>query len=71
MQQPRALQRHGHRDLYVETWGFSIDRELPSPLRRFFPLQIRTDLNQEIPFGTALGMIFCVRWPGTIRKREH
>jgi hypothetical protein len=30
LQQPRALQRHGRRDLYVETWGFSIDRELPS-----------------------------------------
>ena len=24
------MQRHGRRDLYVETWGFSIDRELPS-----------------------------------------
>jgi hypothetical protein len=30
LQQPRALQRHGRRDLYVETWGFSIDHELPS-----------------------------------------
>jgi hypothetical protein len=30
LQQPRALQRHGRRDLYVETWGFSIERELPS-----------------------------------------
>jgi hypothetical protein len=30
LQQPRALQRHGRRDLYVETWGFSIDRELPA-----------------------------------------
>ena len=29
-QQPRALQRHGRRDLYVETWGLTIDRELPS-----------------------------------------
>jgi hypothetical protein len=29
LQQPRALQRHGRRDLYVETWGFSIDHELP------------------------------------------
>jgi hypothetical protein len=28
-QQPRALQRHGRRDLYVETWGLTIDRELP------------------------------------------
>jgi hypothetical protein len=32
LQQPRALQRHGRRDLYVETWGFSIDHELPSNL---------------------------------------
>lgn len=29
-QQPRALQRHGRRDLYVETWGLTLDRELPS-----------------------------------------
>ena len=29
-QQPRALQRHGRRDLYVETWGLTIDRELPN-----------------------------------------
>ncbi len=29
-QQPRALQRHGRRDLYAETWGLTIDRELPS-----------------------------------------
>jgi len=30
VQQPRALQRHGRRDLYVATWGLTIDRELPS-----------------------------------------
>ena len=30
LQQPRALQRHGRRDLYVETWGLTIDRELPA-----------------------------------------
>jgi hypothetical protein len=29
LQQPRALQRHGRRDLYVETWGLTVDRELP------------------------------------------
>jgi hypothetical protein len=29
-QQPRALQRRGRRDLYVETWGLTIDRELPA-----------------------------------------
>jgi hypothetical protein len=29
-QQPRALQRHGRRDLYVETFGLTIDRELPA-----------------------------------------
>jgi hypothetical protein len=28
-QQPRALQRHGRRDLYAETWGLTIDHELP------------------------------------------
>ena len=28
-QQPRALQRHGRRNLYVETWGLTIDHELP------------------------------------------
>jgi hypothetical protein len=30
--QPRALQRHGRRDLYTETWGLTIDHELPSGL---------------------------------------
>ena len=30
LQQPRALQRHGRRDLYVETWGLTVDRELPA-----------------------------------------
>jgi hypothetical protein len=30
LQQPRALQRHGRRDLYVETWGITIDHELPA-----------------------------------------
>jgi hypothetical protein len=29
-QQPRALQRHGRRDLYAETWGLTIDRQLPA-----------------------------------------
>jgi len=30
LQQPRALQRQGRRDLYVETWGLTVDHELPS-----------------------------------------
>jgi hypothetical protein len=30
LQQARALQRHGRRDLYVETWGLTIDHELPA-----------------------------------------
>ena len=28
--QPRALQRHGRRDLYTETWGLTVDHELPA-----------------------------------------
>jgi hypothetical protein len=27
---PRALQRQGRRDLYVETWGLTVDHELPA-----------------------------------------
>jgi hypothetical protein len=27
---PRALQRHGRRDQYVETWGLTIEHELPA-----------------------------------------
>jgi Carboxypeptidase regulatory-like domain len=27
---PRALQRHGRRDQYVETWGLTVDQELPA-----------------------------------------
>ena len=30
LQQPRALQREGRRNLYVETWGLTIDHELPA-----------------------------------------
>ena len=29
-QHPRGLQRHGRRDLYAETWGLTIDHELPA-----------------------------------------
>jgi len=29
-EQPRALQRQGRRDLYAETWGLTVDRELPA-----------------------------------------
>lgn len=29
-QHPRGLQRQGRRDLYVETWGLTVDHELPS-----------------------------------------
>ena len=29
-QHPRGLQRQGRRDLYVETWGLTIDHELPA-----------------------------------------
>jgi hypothetical protein len=27
---PRGLQRHGRRDLYVETWGLTVDNQLPA-----------------------------------------
>ena len=30
LQQPRQLQRHGRRDLYAETWGLTIEHELPA-----------------------------------------
>lgn len=29
-QHPRGLQREGRRDLYVETWGLTVDHELPA-----------------------------------------
>lgn len=29
-QHPRALQRHGRRDLYAEEWGLTIDQQLPA-----------------------------------------
>jgi hypothetical protein len=29
-QQPRALQRHGRRDLYAEDWGLTVEHELPA-----------------------------------------
>ncbi len=71
-QQPRALQRHGRRDLYVETWGLTIDRELPANLlasaqylgSRGVRLFSRGGVNFCItpPQGTdASGNIICTR----------
>ena len=71
-QQPRALQRHGRRDLYVETWGLTIDRELPSNFlasaqylgSRGVRLFSRGGVNFCItkPQGTdAAGNIICTR----------
>jgi hypothetical protein len=31
-QHPRALQRHGRRDLYAENWGLTVEQELPVKL---------------------------------------
>jgi len=32
-QHPRALQRQGRRDLYVETWGLNVENQLPANFR--------------------------------------
>jgi hypothetical protein len=71
-QQPRALQRHGRRDLYVETWGLTIDRELPANFlasgqylgSRGVRLFSRGGVNfcDTAPKGTdASGNILCTR----------
>jgi hypothetical protein len=59
LQQPRALQRHGRRDLYVETWGLTIDHELPSN----FLLSTQYIGSRGVRLFSRGGVNFCITKP--------
>jgi hypothetical protein len=58
-QQPRALQRHGRRDLYVETWGMTLDSELPSN----FLLSLQYIGSRGVRLFSRGGVNFCITKP--------
>jgi hypothetical protein len=58
-QQPRALQRHGRRDLYVETWGLTIDHELPAN----FLASVQYIGSRGVRLFSRGGVNFCITKP--------
>jgi hypothetical protein len=58
-QQPRALQREGRRDLYVETWGMTLDSELPSN----FLLSLQYIGSRGVRLFSRGGVNFCITKP--------
>lgn len=59
LQQPRALQRHDRRDLYVETWGLTLDNELPAGFQ--FSLQYLG--SRGVRLFSRGGVNFCITKP--------
>jgi hypothetical protein len=58
-QQPRALQRHGRRDLYVETWGLSVENELPAN----FVMSMHYLGSRGVRLFSRGGLNFCITKP--------
>lgn len=58
-QQPRALQRHGRRDLYVETWGLSVENELPAN----FVMSVHYLGSRGVRLFSRGGVNFCITKP--------
>jgi hypothetical protein len=58
-QQPRALQRHGRRDLYAETWGLTIEHELPAN----FLVSAQYLGSRGVRLFSRGGVNFCVTKP--------
>ena len=59
LQQPRALQRHGRRDLYVETWGLTIDHQLPAN----FLMSLQYIGSRGVRLFSRGGVNFCITKP--------
>ena len=59
LQQPRALQRHERRDLYVETWGMTLDNELPAN----FQLSLQYLGSRGVRLFSRGGVNFCITKP--------
>jgi hypothetical protein len=72
-QHPRALQRHGRRDLYAEEWGLTIDQQLPASfllsvsylgshgVRLFSRGAVNLCNGPVVTFSNASGNANCVR----------
>jgi hypothetical protein len=58
-QQPRALQRHGRRDLYAETWGLSVENELPAN----FVMSLHYLGSRGVRLFSRGGVNFCITKP--------
>ena len=58
-QQPRALQREGRRNLYAETWGLTIDHELPAN----FLVSAQYLGSRGVRLFSRGGVNFCVTKP--------
>jgi hypothetical protein len=58
-QQPRALQRHGRRDLYAETWGLSVENELPA----MFVMSVHYLGSRGVRLFSRGGVNFCATKP--------
>jgi hypothetical protein len=58
-QQPRALQRQGRRDLYVETWGLSVENELPAD----FVMSVHYLGSRGVRLFSRGGVNFCITKP--------
>jgi hypothetical protein len=60
-QQPRALQRQGRRDLYVETWGLSVENELPANFLMSLHYLGSRGVRITKPQSDAAGNLVCTR----------
>jgi hypothetical protein len=59
LQQPRALQRHGRRDLYAEDWGLTFEHDLPSN----FLMTVQYIGSRGVRLFSRGGVNFCISKP--------
>ena len=62
LQQPRALQRHGRRDLYAENWGLTFEHELPSN----FLTTVQYIGSRGVRLFSRGGVNFCISKPDPV-----
>ena len=62
LQQPRALQRHGRRDLYVEDWGLTFEHDLPSN----FLMSLQYIGSRGVRLFSRGGVNFCISKPDPV-----
>jgi hypothetical protein len=62
LQQPRALQRHGRRDLYAEDWGLAVEHELPANLL----MSVQYIGSRGVRLFSRGGVNFCISKPDPV-----